>query len=164
MTIKRHKPRPAQPTKQPPVPAPALSIFCPRYPLPDPTLIPAKGVFAAISSDFANAAVALLFPIAPVPPGTHATSNHDSNNPPNLLPCNWTDPGLLLSPDSRQLVTNISDAINTHHCALGAIHPNTGDTIEYPKLLQNSDGKLWEESCSEEMGRLTNGCKKEANT
>ena len=43
-----------------------------------------------------------------------------------------------------------------HQC-LGAIHPDTGRTVEYPALLQSTDGEHWEESNCEEIGRLAQG-------
>ena len=43
-----------------------------------------------------------------------------------------------------------------HQC-LAAIHPDTGKLAEYPALLKSSDGKLWEESNCEEIGRLADG-------
>jgi hypothetical protein len=61
-------------------------------------------------------------------------------------------------------VTDITAAIATPQHALGAIHPDTGDTVKYPKLLQSSNGKLWEASCCEEMGWFNDGYKQEAGT
>jgi hypothetical protein len=43
-----------------------------------------------------------------------------------------------------------------HQC-LGAIHPDTGRTVEYPALLKSTDGEHWEESNCEEIGRLAQG-------
>ena len=49
-------------------------------------------------------------------------------------------------------------ALNTHR-ANKAIHPDTGELVEYPALLQSTDGDHWEESCCEEIGRLAQGYK-----
>lgn len=38
-----------------------------------------------------------------------------------------------------------------------AINPDTGKLSEYSTLLKSSDGKHWEESCCEEVGRLAQG-------
>ena len=38
-----------------------------------------------------------------------------------------------------------------------AINPDTGKLSEYSTLLKSSDGKHWEESCYEEVGRLAQG-------
>jgi hypothetical protein len=92
------------------------------------------------------------------------TETSDSATAPNLLPRKWTDPCIFLSPNSQQWVTDITAAIATTQHVLGVIHPDTGDTVKYPKLLQSSEGQLLEESCSEEMGQLTNGYKQEAST
>jgi hypothetical protein len=43
--------------------------------------------------------------------------------------------------------------------ALKAIHPDTGEPVEYPALVASSEGHLWEESCAEEVGRLAQGYK-----
>lgn len=43
-----------------------------------------------------------------------------------------------------------------HQC-LSAVHPDTGRSVEYPALLKSSDGKHWEESNCEEIGRLAQG-------
>jgi hypothetical protein len=40
-----------------------------------------------------------------------------------------------------------------------AIHPDTGEAVEYQSLLNSSDGHLWEECTSEEIGRLAQGYK-----
>jgi Reverse transcriptase (RNA-dependent DNA polymerase) len=40
-----------------------------------------------------------------------------------------------------------------------AIHPDTGDAVEYKQLLDSSDGHLWTECCAEEIGRLAQGYK-----
>jgi hypothetical protein len=40
-----------------------------------------------------------------------------------------------------------------------AINPDNGESVEYKGLLNSSDGHLWEESCSEEIGRLAQGYK-----
>jgi hypothetical protein len=123
-----------------------------------------KGVFAANSSAFAAAATNVLCPSTLVPLSAPVTATSDSATAPNLLPRKWTDPCIFLSPNSQQWVTDITAAIATTQHVLGVIHPDTGDTVKYPKLLQSSEGQLLEESCSEEMGQLTNGYKQEAGT
>jgi hypothetical protein len=48
--------------------------------------------------------------------------------------------------------------------ALKAIHPDTGNPAEYPVLVTSSEGDLWKEACSEEIGRLAQGYKKTDGT
>ena len=43
------------------------------------------------------------------------------------------------------------------HSCMSAVHPDTGRSVEYPALLKSSDGKHWEESNCEEIGRLAQG-------
>jgi hypothetical protein len=48
--------------------------------------------------------------------------------------------------------------------AYKAIHPDTGQDVEYPELLRSSDGLLWEECRAEEAGRLAQGYKQAKGT
>lgn len=48
-------------------------------------------------------------------------------------------------------------ALHATHVANKAINPDTGKLAEYGVLLKSSDGKHWEESCCEEIGRLAQG-------
>jgi hypothetical protein len=50
------------------------------------------------------------------------------------------------------------------HVALKALHPDTGELVEYPALLKSSDGHLWDESCAEEAGCLAQGYKQNTGT
>ena len=43
------------------------------------------------------------------------------------------------------------------HQANKAINPDTGKLAEYPALLKSTDGKHWEESTCQEIGRLAQG-------
>jgi hypothetical protein len=45
-----------------------------------------------------------------------------------------------------------------------AIHPDTGESVEYKQLIESSEGYLWEECCAEEIGRLAQGYKCVAGT
>jgi len=40
-----------------------------------------------------------------------------------------------------------------------AVHPDTGEAVEYKDLVNSSEGYLWTECCAEEIGRLAQGYK-----
>ena len=41
--------------------------------------------------------------------------------------------------------------------ACKAVHPDTGELVEYAKLKESSRGKQWQNACSNEIGRLAQG-------
>ena len=43
------------------------------------------------------------------------------------------------------------------HFAFAAMNPDTSLPAEYPELLRSSAGQIWEDSCSDEIGRLAQG-------
>jgi len=55
----------------------------------------------------------------------------------------------------------LSQAEATSHLPRGyackAVHPDTGETVEYRALLDSSEGPQWQDACSDEFGRLTQG-------
>ena len=78
----------------------------------------------------------------------------------------WTDTTILAQLDdaSKAWLQDALGVILPSEFALGAVHPDTGETVEYPALLKSSDGHLWVESCAEECGRLAQGYKNEKGT
>ena len=64
----------------------------------------------------------------------------------------------LLSFEARTPILDASNA-DWQHTSYKAIHPDTGDPVEYKDLLTSSDGLLWEECCADEIGRLAQGYK-----
>jgi len=67
----------------------------------------------------------------------------------------------LPGPAVEAALSAIAAATTTpiHHAALhgNAFNPDTGQLAEYHELSQCSEGKLWQDSCADEIGRLCNG-------
>jgi hypothetical protein len=49
------------------------------------------------------------------------------------------------------------ETVIPHGFAYTAIHPDTGESVEYDALLRSSAGQAWERGCADEFGRLAQG-------
>ena len=70
---------------------------------------------------------------------------------------------LMLADAPEPPILNLPHDAWTETC-YKAIHPDTGELVEYKQLIKSSEGYLWEECCAEEIGRLAQGYKCVAGT
>jgi hypothetical protein len=101
------------------------------------TAPPATGTYATSDATTLAVAQALLCELAPLPNTAQ-----------------WLHPSIPISTQSTEWMES----------ALKAIHPDTGNPAEYPALVNSSEGDLWKEACSEEIGRLAQGYKETDGT
>jgi len=49
-------------------------------------------------------------------------------------------------------------------CICKAVHPDTGELVDYPRLLNSKDAELWAQSNTHEIGHLFQGCQNHPKT
>jgi hypothetical protein len=117
---------------------------------------------------------------APATKPTIASDNSDEQETPNTFTVttddadDWHTVSRRRSRRTRKTPVKLSDGVAprrrrtpkhkdydlaacTTHSTAAAIHCDTGELVEYQKLLKSSDGPLWERSCTEEIARLAQG-------